>query len=153
METVDLTTGTITTEAVIDEWTREQTWADTATQTAHPWTERVLVVRSAAYQAEVRRRRARALPRVPAALVALWQPAGRGRKRYHSRAARERTVAERVAQAGLPGVVQATGEEETLPDGTTRWLVAAIWVHLSAWPALLERLGGQVDVTNTTPTQ
>jgi transposase len=153
METVHPTTGEITTDAVIDEWTREQTWTDPTTQTMHPWTERVVVVRSTAYQAGLRRRRERALARVTDALVALGQPAGRGRKRYRSRAALERLVAERVAPAGLAGVVQATIEEEMLPDGTTRWIVAAVWVNLAAWDALVERLGWQVYVTNTTSTQ
>jgi len=32
--------------AVIDAWTREQTWVDAATQRGASWTERVLVVRS-----------------------------------------------------------------------------------------------------------
>lgn len=153
LETVDPTTGEITTEAVIDEWDRVQTWTAPATQTVHTWTERVLVVRSGAYQAGLRRRRERALARVTDELAALWQPAGRGRKRYRSCATLERTVAERVARAGLTGVVHAAVTEETLPDGTTRWIVAAIWVDLSAWHALVERLGWQVYVTNTTSTQ
>jgi hypothetical protein len=111
------------------------------------------VVQSAAYQAGLRRRREWALARGTDELAALWQPAGRGRTRYHSRATLERTVADRVARAGLTGVVQAAGAEELLPDGTTRWIVAAVWVDLAAWPALVERLGWQVYVTNTTPTQ
>lgn len=147
------TTGEITTAAGIDEWDRAQTWTDPATQTVPPWTERGLVVRAGTYQAGLRRRRERALARVTDELAAVWQPAGRGRKRYRSRATLERTVAERVARAGLPGVVQAAGTEETVPDGTTRWMVAAIWVELSAWHALGERLGWQVDVTNTTSAQ
>jgi transposase len=153
LETVDPTTGERTTEAVMDEWDRPQTWADPATQTVHTWTERVLVVQSAAYQAGLCRRRERALARVTDDLAALWQPAGRGRKRYRSRAPLERAVAERVARAGLTGVVHAAVTEETLPDGTTRWIVAAVWVALAAWHALVERLGWQVYVTNTTATQ
>jgi transposase len=153
LETVDPTTGEITTEAVMDEWDRAQAWTDPATQTVHPWTERVVVVRSGAYQAGLRRRRERALARVTDDLAALWQPAGRGRKRYRNRATLERTVAERVARAGLTGVVHAAVTEETLPDGTTRWIVAAIWVQLAVWHALGERLGWQVYVTNTTATQ
>lgn len=153
LETVEPTTGEITTEAVIDEWDRAQTWTDPVTQTGHTWTERVLVMRSGVYQAGLRRRRERALTRVTDDLAALWQPAGRGRKRYRSRATLERTVAERVAGAGLTGVVHAAVTEETLPDGTTRWIVAAIWVDLAAWYALVERLGWQVYVTNTTAAQ
>jgi hypothetical protein len=85
-------------------------------------------------------------------LVKLWQPPGRRRERYHRRETLERTVAERVAQAGLMGVVQTAVAQETLPDGTTRWIVAAVWVYLAAWHALLDRLGWQVYVTNTTRT-
>ena len=59
-------------------------------------------------------------------------------------------MAEHTAQAGLTGVVQTAVAQETLPDGTTRWIVSAVWVHLAAWQVLLERLGWQAYVTNTT---
>ena len=92
------------------------------------------------------------MTRLTDALVTLWQAPGRGRKRYRSRQELERTVAERTAQAGLTGVVQTAVAEETLADGTTRWIVAAVWVNLTAWQALVARLGWQVYVTNTTNT-
>ena len=82
-------------------------------------------------------------------MIALGQPPGQGRKRYRSREELERTVAERIALAGLPGVVQTAVAEETLPDGTRRWIVSAVWVHLAAWQAQ-DRLGWQVYITNTT---
>jgi hypothetical protein len=150
LEKVAPKTGEVLSEVMIDEWEREQSWTPPVTQRRHTWTERVLVVRSSAYQAGLRRRRERALARLSDDLVTLWHPAGRGRKRYRSREALERTVAERVARAGLTGVVQTAVTEETLPDGTTRWIVAAVWVQLAAWQALVERLGWQVYVTNTT---
>jgi transposase len=153
LETVDPKTGEILKEVVIDEWEREQTWTHPVTQVRHTWTERVLVARSSAYQAGLRGRRERAVARLTDDLVKLWQPPGRGRKRYHSREALERTVAERVAQAGLTGVVQTAVAEEPLPDGSTRWIVAAVWVNRAAWQALLERLGWQVYVTSTTKAQ
>ena len=152
LEKVDPKTGEVLAEVLIDEWEREQSWRHPVTQTTHTWTERVLVVRSSAYQAGLRRRRERALTRLTDDMVKLWQPPGRGRKRYRSRETLERTVAERVAQAGLTGVVQTAVAEETQPDGTTRWIVAAVWVNLAAWQAVVERLGWQVYVTNVPKT-
>jgi hypothetical protein len=151
-ETVDPKTGEVRAEVMLDAWEREQRWPHPVTQQTHTWSERVLVVRSSAYQAGLPRRRVQTLARLSDDLVKLWHPPGRGRKRYHRRETRERTVAERVAQAGLTGVVQTVVAQETLPDGTTRWIVAAVWVHLAAWHALLDRLGWQVYVTNTTRT-
>jgi transposase len=151
LEKVDPKTGEVLSEVMIDAWDREQRWTHPGTQQTHTWTERVLVTRSSAYQAGLRRRRERTLARLTDDLTKLWQPPGRGRKRYASRQELERTVAERIAQAGLTGVVQARVAQETLPNGTTRWIVAAVWVHLAAWQALVERLGWQVYVSNTTP--
>ena len=153
LEKVDPKTGEVLSEVLIDEWEREQSWTHPLTQRTCIWTERVLVVRSSAYQEGLRRRRVRALERLTEDLVKLWQPPGRGRKRYHHREVLERTVAERIARAGLTGVVQTAVAEEPLPDGTTRWRVTAVWVNLAAWQALVERLGWQVYVTNTTQKQ
>ncbi len=150
LEKVDLKTGEVLSEVMIDEWEREQRWTHPVTEQTHTWTERVLVTRSSAYQAGLRRRRARRLARLTDDLTKLWQPPGRGRKRYHSRSELARMVAERIAKAGLTGVVQTRVAEETLPDGSTRWIVSAVWVDLAAWQALVERLGWQVYVTNTT---
>lgn len=152
LEKVHPKTGEVLAEVMIDEWEREQSWRHPVTQQTHTWSERVLVVRSSAYQAGLRRRRERALTRLTDDLVTLWHAPGRGRKRSRSRQELERTVAERTAPAGLTGVVQTAVAQETLPDGTTRWIVAAVWVHLAAWHALLERLGWQVYVTNTPKT-
>jgi transposase len=153
LEKVDPKTGEVLSEVLIDEWEREQSWTHPVTQCPYTWTERVLVVRSSAYQTGLRRRRERALARLTEELVKLWSPPGRGRKRYRSREALERTVGERIAGAGLTGVVQTALSAETLPDGTRRWIVAAVWVNLAAWQALGERLGWQVYVTNTTRVQ
>jgi transposase len=101
LEKVEPKTGEILSEVSIDAWEREQQWSHPVTQRLHTWTERVLVVRSSAYQTGLRRRRERALTRLSEELATLWQPAGRGRKRSRSREALEHTVAERVARAGL----------------------------------------------------
>lgn len=153
IETVDAATGEVMVVAELDAWEREQQWTDPATTTRHTWTERVVVVRSATYHAGQRQLRERALARLSADLMALWQPPTRGRKRYRNRHELEQTVAAWVERAGLTGVVQAPVVEEALADGTTRWTVGSIAVDLTAWQALLARLGWQVYVSNTTPAQ
>jgi transposase len=153
IETLDERTGEIIHVADIDVWEREQTWRDPVTQAATTWTERVLLGRSAAYQAGLRRRREQALARVTSDLAELWQPPKRGRKRYSSAAALEPIVAARIERAGLTGIVHATVAEEQAPNGTRRWIVNSIWVDQGAWQAMVERLGWQVYVSNTTETQ
>jgi transposase len=153
IETLDVTTGEIRRVAQLDEWEREQTWHDPTTQATIGWTERVLVVRSAVYQAGLMRRRMQALERVTSELAELWQPPSRGRKRYRSAAELEPIVAERIARSGLSGIVHATVGEERLPNGTRRWIVTSVWVDQAAWQAMVDRLGWQVYVTNTTQTQ
>lgn len=151
LEKIDANTGEVLSEVMMDEWVREQSWVHPETKQRHQWSERVLVTRSSAYQTGLRRRHERTLTRLTQELAKLWQPPGRGRKRYRSRQALERVVAERIAQAKLSGVVQTRVIQETLPDGTTRWVVSALWVNLAAWQALVERLGWQVYVTNASP--
>jgi transposase len=153
IETVDELTGEIKRVAEIDVWEREQTWRESVTQVATIWTERVLVVRAAAYQAGLRRRREQALARVTTDLAELWQPPRRGRKRYRCAAELEQVVAERIARAGLTGIVQATVGEERGLNGTRRWIVTSVWIDRAAWQAMIDRLGWQVYVTNTTETQ
>ncbi len=149
IETVDQETGAVTPIAVIDEWRRAPRWTDPATTTAHTWDERVLVVRSSAYQAGQRTLRERALARLTEQLMALWQPPARGRKRYGSRYELEQAVAAWIERAGLTGIVQAPVVAEQLADGTTRWTVGTIAVDVAAWEALVARLGWQVYVSNT----
>jgi transposase len=153
IETVDELTGEIKRVADIDVWEREQTWRDAATALATTWTERVLLVRSVAYQSGLLRRREQALWRVTIDLAELWQPPRRGRKRYRSAAELEAIVAERIGRAGLTGIVNATIGQERLPNGTSRWIVTNVWVERAAWQAMVERLGWQVLVTNTRATQ
>jgi len=80
LETIDPTTGEIMRQAEIDVWERRQTASDPALPQALEWTERVLLVRSAAYQAGLRRRREAALARLSDDLTTLWLPPTRGRK-------------------------------------------------------------------------
>jgi len=153
LDRLDETTGELVPLAVIDEWTRDQTWVDPATHQGHTWTERVLVVRSTQQQTGLRRRREQALARLTTRLEALRQPPKQGRKRYTSEAELRSVVAELIAAAGLPGVVHADVVEATLPNGTTYWSVGCLWVNLAAWQALVARLGWHVYVTNTTEIQ
>jgi transposase len=149
IETVDPQTGEISVEAVIDSWERPQHWTDPLTRQVHTWSERVMVVRSATYQAGLRRHREQAVERLTSSLLALSQPPGRGRKRYRSAAQLEQVVQERIAQAHLTGVVGASVGNWPAADGAPRWLVNGVWVDLGGWQALVERLGWRVYVSNT----
>jgi transposase len=153
IETVDRRTGELQEDAVIHPFERPQTWVDPVTQQAHTWTERVLVVRATAYQAGMRRLREQALDRLTTDLLKLAQPPSRGRKRYLQEADLAEVVTTRIAAAKLDGVVQTALEPISLRNGATAWVVAAIWVDLTAWQALVDRLGWQVYVTNTTEAQ
>jgi transposase len=153
IETVDHRTGELQLSAVIHPFDRPQTWVDPVRQQAYTWTERVLVVRATAYQAGMRRLREQALERLSTDLLKLAQPPIRGRKRYLQEADLAEVVTTRIAEAKLDGVVQTALEPISLGNGTTAWVVAAIWVDLTAWQAMVDRLGWQVYVTNTTEAQ
>ena len=153
LDVLDETTGELVPVAVLDVWTREQNWVDTATQQGTSWTERVLVVRSQQQQDGLRRRREEALMRVTARLEALRQPPKQGRKRYRTAAELTGVVDEVIAAAGLTGVVQADVREAIVPNGTAAWTVGCIWVDVAAWQALIARLGWHLYVSNTTEAQ
>jgi transposase len=153
IESVDQRTGEVQLEAVVEHFTREQTWPDPTTQLSYSWTERVLVVQATAYQAGLRRLREQALARLTPDLLKLAQPPSRGRKRYLQEADLAAVIAKRIADAKLEGVVQTALKAWALPDGSTAWVVAAVWVDLKAWQAMVERLGWQVYVSNTTAEQ
>lgn len=153
IETVNRRTGEVHLDAVIAPFTRPQTWVNPTTQQTHTWTERVLVVRATAYQAGLRRLREQALARVTTDLLKLAQPPMRGRKRYRAEADLAAVIAKRIAEAKLDGVVQTELASIALRDGTTAWVLAAVWVDLAAWRAMVDRLGWQVYVTNATPEQ
>jgi transposase len=153
IETVDRRTGELQLDAVIHPIERPQTWIDPTTQQTHTWTERVLVVRTTAYQAGMRRRREQALDHLTSDLLQLALEPTRGRKRYAQEADLAHVVATRIAAAKLEGVVQTALVPLPRRDGSTAWVVAAIWVDLTAWQALVDRLGWQIYVSNTTPEQ
>ena len=153
LETVDQRTGEVQLDTVIHPFDRPQTWVDPVRGQRHTWLERVLVVRATAYQAGLRRLREQALDRLTTDLLKLAQAPRQGRKRYAQAGDLAEVVATRIAAAKLDGVVQTALEEVRLRDGTTAWVVAAIWIDLAAWQAMVERLGWQVYVTNTTEAQ
>jgi transposase len=153
IETVDRRTGELQLDAVIHPIERPQTWIDPTTQQTHTWTERVLVVRTTAYQAGMRQRREQALDHLTSDLLQLALEPTRGRKRYAQEADLAHVVATRIAAAKLEGVVQTALVPLPRRDGSTAWVVAAIWVDLTAWQALVDRLGWQIYVSNTTPEQ
>jgi transposase len=153
LEHVDRRTGEVQLEAVVDTFAREQIWTEPTTQQTHLWTERVLLVQATAYQTGLRRLREQALARLTTDLLKLAQPPRRGRKRYPTEADLAQVVAKRIAEAKLEGVVQTALQALTLADGSTAWVLAAVWVELAAWQVMVERLGWQVYVSNTTAEQ
>lgn len=153
IETVDRSTGELHLDSVIYSFERWQTWVDLQTQQPHTWNERVMVVRATAYQVGLRRLREQALQRLTTDLLKLAEPPSRGRKRYTQEAELAQVVTTRIAEAKLEGVVQTALERLTVRDGSRAWVVGAIWVDLAAWQALVERLGWQVYVSNTSAAQ
>lgn len=153
LETVDPRTGEVQLDAVVHAFARPQAWIDPANGQAHTWSERVLLVQATAYQAGRLRLRTQALARLTTDLLKLAQPPRRGRKQYAQEADLAQVVLKRIAEAKLDGVVQTARAAVAVRDGTTAWVVTAVWVDLAAWQAMLDRLGWQVYVSNTTPDQ
>ncbi|HJZ49842.1 MAG TPA: IS1634 family transposase [Roseiflexaceae bacterium] len=153
LESVDPSSGEVQLDAVGSAWERPQRWTSAASEQPTIWTERVLLVRASAYQAGLLRLREQALARLTTDLLKLAQPPSRGRKRYATEADLAHVVAKRIAEAKLEGVLQTAPLALTLADGSTAWVLAAVWVDLAAWQAMVERLGWQVYVSNTTAEQ
>jgi transposase len=153
LESVDPRTGEVQLDAVVEAFERRQSWTDPATQQPTSWTERVLLVRATAYQTGLTRLREQALARLTTDLLKLAQPPTRGRKRYRQESELAQVVTKRITEAKLDGVVQTELQTVPLSDGSTAWVLAAFWVDLAAWQAMLERLGWQVYVSNTTAEQ
>ena len=150
LEHVDRRSGEVQLDAVVDTFVRAQTWIDPTNEPGHTWSERVLLVQATAYQTGLRRLREQALDRLTCDLLKLALPPTRGRKRYAQEAELAQVVAKRIAEAKLEGVVQTELQAIPLPKGATAWVVAALWVDRAAWQAMVERLGWQVYVSNTT---
>lgn len=153
MDAVDPQNGEITPTSVIYALEREQTWQHPSTKTQHAWQERVLVVRSTPYHTGQQRLREQALERLTTRLWALMQPPTRGRKRYRTEAALRTVVQQAVQAAQLDGIVQVALTCSSSPSGQAAWVVGAVWVDGAAWQAMVERLGWQVYVSNTTPAE
>jgi transposase len=153
IETLNRRTGELELDAVIWPFERAQAWLDPATQQTHTWAERVLLVRATAYQAGMRRLREQALERLTTDLLKLAREPTRGRKRYTQEADLAEVVATRIAAAKLDGVVHTALASSQMRDGSLAWSVAAVWVDVGAWQAMVERLGWQVYVTNTSAEQ
>ncbi len=155
LEEVDAQTGEIRLLTEVDPHERDQQWTDPATGQVQRWQERVLLVRNHAFWRKERYNRIRALDKLTADLAKLCSvpDSGRGRRRYTSQAELAAVVAQRIAAAGLTGVVSAPVVETVNGAGHTCWVVGALAVERQAWAAHLERLGWQVYLTTTTPAQ
>jgi len=153
LEHLDTESGELHQDAVVHRFVRTQAWTDPKTHRTHTWNERVLLVRASAYQAGLRRLREQALDRLTIELLKLAHAGGRGRKRYREQAELAQLVAKRIAEAKLEGVVQTALEQIRMRDGSSAWVVGAVWVDLAAWEAIVARLGWQVYVSNTTEQQ
>lgn len=153
LEEVDPATGELLPAYDVDTFTRTQSWQDPATEQMVSWSERVLLVRSRSYAAGLRTIRERQLARLSEELLRWCEPPQRGRKKYHNREELEALLRERIAAAGLSEVVQTALTQQSLSNGTTRWVLERFWVQRAAWQALVDGLGWQVYVTNSTPEQ
>lgn len=149
----DPKTGEIQTVAVIHEWSRPQAWLEETTQTTYAWTERVLVVRSEQMRQGLIRKSQERFARLSKALDALAQPAGRGRKRYRTRATLRAHIDHLLDAARLTGLVEVQLTQDPAPDGSPRWRVASFTLDPDAWSAYVERLGWHIYLTNTTIAQ
>jgi transposase len=149
----DPQTGEIQTVAVIHAWSRPQAWLEETTQTAYAWMERVLVGRSEQLRQGLIRKSQERFARLSKALDALAQPAGRGRKRYRTRAALRAPLDRLIEAAQLTGRVEVQLTQDPAPDGTPRWRGASFALDPDAWATHIARLGGHIYRTNTTGTQ
>ena len=153
VEQVDEKTGEIQQIAVIDEWEREQSWMDEQTGQTWGWTERVLLARSTAMQTGLSGKREKKLQRAIDRLENLRLPPGRGRKCYRSQSELADKAAQIVEAGGFTDILQVELVEESLANGTSRWIVSSYHINEPVWQAMTERLGWQVYVTNTSPAQ
>ena len=150
LETADPRTGELRPAGVVVGWERPQSWRDPVTGTLHSWTERVLLYRSTAYQRGLTDLHARQVARASTEIAALAAPAGRGRKRYRSRAEIEAAVATILTRRNVAEVLEVTvGEDPTEdPAGARRWVPRGIACRCPAWAGYVARQGWQVYLTN-----
>src|SRR5258708_40284022 len=87
------------------------------------------------------------------ALDSLRRPIGRGRKRYQTQAELHTAVESLLDKYRLSGLMKVPLLEESLPNGTTRWIVGDFCIDQAAWEMYRAQLGWQLYLTNTTPEQ
>jgi transposase len=153
IDSLDTATGELIPVADIYCQQREQSWFFEASYRDFDWDERVLLVRSRASQAGQCQRLENTLERLCQRLEMLNLPPKRGRKRYTSRTELASAVTDMIALADLTDIVSCSFAEQVLPDGSARFLVTGIRVHLAAWRERVARLGWVVYLSNTTPDQ
>jgi transposase len=153
VDDTDDTTGELHTVALIYTGQHPQEWTDPDTDQTYTWQERVLVVRSESMREQLLKRSQERLAHLEAALEALRRPIARGRKRYQTQAELRAVVDALLDKYHLAGLMTVTLVEETLADGTTRWIVGTYVLEAASWETYQALLGWQLYLTNTTPTQ
>ncbi len=153
VDDTDDTTGELHTVALIYTGQHPQEWTDPATDQTSTWQERVLVVRSESMREQLLKRSQERLVQLEAALTALRRPIARGRKRYQTQVELRAVVDALLDKYHLAGLMMVTLVEETLSDGTTRWIVGNYALDSAGWETYQALLGWQLYLTNTTTTQ
>src|SRR5271165_3978807 len=120
---VDNKTGELRPAAYLYVGQRGQTWTDPNTEQTTTWSERVLVVRAESMRENLVEHSQARWQRLSQALLALRRPIATGRRRYRSQADLQLVVTALLARYDLTGLVTVTLIEETLPNGTSRWIV------------------------------
>lgn len=149
----DETTEELRTLALIYTGERAQDWMNPDTQQTTAWQERVFVVRSESMREKLLEHSDERLSHLEEALEALQRPIARGRKRYRIQAELQASVDTLLDKYSLSGLMTVSLIEETLPDGTTRWIVGTFALDQTAWETYRAHLGWQLYLTNTTPAQ
>jgi transposase len=150
---VDETTGEIHTVALIYNGQRTQTWLAPDTALPHVWQERVLVVRSESMREKMLQHSRERLSHFQQALATLRRPIARGRRRYRTQAELQPVVEALFAKYHLSGLGEVPLLEESLPNGTSRWIVGAFSLDEAGWDSYQRQMGWQLYLTNATPAQ
>jgi transposase len=150
---VDEKTGELCPVASIYTGQRDQAWTDPDTQQTTTWSERVLVVRADAMREKLVEHSHTRWHRLEQALLALCRPIAKGRRRFRTQADLHTTVSALLARYDLSGLVTVALVEETLANGTSRWIVGEFTLDTAAWQTYQQHLGWQLYLTNATTAQ
>jgi transposase len=150
---VDEKTGELRLVAYLYTGQRDQTWTTPDTQQTTSWSERVLVVRAESMREKLVEHSHERWHGLEQALLALRRPIAKGRRRYRTQADLQTTVAALLARYDLSGLVTVTLVEETLANGTSRWIVGDFSLDKTAWQTYQQQLGWQLYLTNATTAQ